>query len=66
MPVGFIVRLEPIHAFGNKRHISCGQPMYLVVESSAFSKEGARCEKTNWALFALTDCSHINPFSIDA
>ena len=40
--------------------------MYLIIESSAFSEKGARREKTNCALFALTHCSHATLLSIDA
>jgi hypothetical protein len=36
--------------------------MHLIIESSAFSQEGARHKKTNRAFFALANGSHTPSF----
>jgi hypothetical protein len=62
MPVGIFMRFEPIHAFGDECRVTRGQAMHLIIESSAFSQEGARHKKTNRAFFALANGSHTPSF----
>lgn len=55
MLIGIFVSFESINPLGNERRVPRRQPMYLIIESSTFSKEGTRRKKTNRTLFALTN-----------